>query len=265
MLQGRDSGVPGVWEREPGLSHFYQPDGTLVAHVPNKSKPGTHETTIRDARLLGLYPSVTTILSLLNKPMLNDWRIKQGVEAALASPGSPVDALVKAADYKANQAAEMGTAIHGLISDYLKGEPESGLNATARLVVRGFKPWYEMSGLVCEESEMSFVSEEHGWAGTIDFKGWLNGKRIIADWKSQDAETEAEAHFHEPEYPLQFAGYAVGAGLQDHERWTFVVSRTRPGAVFTKKWEEPERWDRAFGWLANLWFELKNYDPRREG
>ncbi len=47
--------------------HWYDRDGKAVFEVPKAKGGGTRPTTIADARKLNLYPSVTTVLSVLAK------------------------------------------------------------------------------------------------------------------------------------------------------------------------------------------------------
>ena len=51
--------------------HYYDLTGKAVFEVPNKSKGGMRHTTLRDAKSLGLLPSVTTIFKCLAAPELD--------------------------------------------------------------------------------------------------------------------------------------------------------------------------------------------------
>ena len=57
--------------------HWYDRDGKAVFEVPKAKGGGMRATTIADARKLGLYPSVTTVLGVLDKPQLTDWKLAQ--------------------------------------------------------------------------------------------------------------------------------------------------------------------------------------------
>jgi len=48
--------------------HWYDRDGKAVFEVPKAKGDGMRATTIADARKLNLYPSVTTVLSVIAKP-----------------------------------------------------------------------------------------------------------------------------------------------------------------------------------------------------
>ena len=76
-------------------------------------------TTLRDARKLGLLPSVTNILGVIAKPELTAWLQEQAVMAALTLPrmaGESEDAFAKrvVADSQTTRdgAADFGTAFH---------------------------------------------------------------------------------------------------------------------------------------------------------
>ena len=67
--------------------HWYTPDGVLGTDVPYAGKrEGFRRPTLRDARKNGWLPSVTTIISLLDRPGLRAWRMARAIEIALAMP-----------------------------------------------------------------------------------------------------------------------------------------------------------------------------------
>lgn len=67
-------------------SHWYHRDGTACHQVQAKSGKGLRDTTLRDARELGLFPSTTSILKVINKPELENWKQTQAILAALTLP-----------------------------------------------------------------------------------------------------------------------------------------------------------------------------------
>ena len=66
--------------------HWYTKEGQPCFQVPKKNGQGTKDTTLREARELGLLPSVTGILKVINKPELEAWKQSQLVAAALTLP-----------------------------------------------------------------------------------------------------------------------------------------------------------------------------------
>jgi hypothetical protein len=68
-------------------AHWYRADGSACHTQPTKSKTAknpTRPTNITDAKAQGLFPSVTTIISILDKPQLQDWKNEQVAKAGLA-------------------------------------------------------------------------------------------------------------------------------------------------------------------------------------
>src|SRR4030067_773313 len=99
--------------------HWYMPDGSPMYTIRVGDKP-ERPTTLRDARRLGLFPSVTMIISLLSKPGLEKWKLRQAILAALTLPMNPDETLddfavrvTRDAKEQSRKRAEEGSAIHG--------------------------------------------------------------------------------------------------------------------------------------------------------
>jgi len=63
--------------------HWYTQEGEpmyTIIGVNGKER----NTNLRDARLLGLVPSVTTVMDLIAKPSLENWKINQALNSALS-------------------------------------------------------------------------------------------------------------------------------------------------------------------------------------
>ena len=67
-------------------SHWYLPDGTAYHEVPRTDGNGMRSATLRDARKVNAFPSVTNILGVLAKPALDAWKQEQAILAALTLP-----------------------------------------------------------------------------------------------------------------------------------------------------------------------------------
>ena len=250
--------------------HWYDPrNGTLVKAVPySNCKVGSRLPTIRDARTLGLYPSVTTILSILDKPGLRSWWNGQLVRAVSTTPRLADDsddewvaACINEASVYAEWAADYGTDVHYGISRHLQGQTFDTLGADRLETVTEFLKWFKSSGLVTVATERQFISPA-GFAGTADWIGTYLGKPTLVDFKTQNFEVYKNANFYD-EYALQLAGYADGLGLTDHQRISVVISRTVPGLVNLKVWKENQRWTLAWRSLWETWKALKNFDPTK--
>jgi hypothetical protein len=139
-------------------AHWYDASGKSCHTMATKpgAKNATRPTTIKDARALALFPSVTTILGILAKPQLDDWKQKQVQDAtrrmmavlvgikegeqptqertaqlmALVNPLTPADlgvvqafqqSCITEAFRQVEEAADAGTLIHAGAEAALQG------------------------------------------------------------------------------------------------------------------------------------------------
>src|SRR5512136_143270 len=102
----------------PENAHWYRRDGEPLHSVPS-AKGEPRATTLRDARKLGLLPSVTNVLGVINKPELVEWKMTEAVLAALTLPrlaGEGEDEFAKRvvldAQSRVKTAVDFGSAFH---------------------------------------------------------------------------------------------------------------------------------------------------------
>jgi hypothetical protein len=201
-----------VKEKQQDTGHWYTKDGTPAYTTIGKT--GERATTLRDARKLGLLPSVTTINGMLSKAGLDTWKQQQVLLAALTLPRQPneleADWLARVMqDSKATgrEAAERGTAIHAVIEAYFDQVymPEKPLYLdaidTALKDAFGNQLWL---------SEKSF-GHPLGYGGKCDLMAnSVNGKGngFIVDFKTKDANLDkVDVYF---EHEMQLAAYREG-------------------------------------------------------
>lgn len=256
----------------------------MVEATENKSKPGEYRPiTLRDVRTWPepLYPSVTTVIGdILAKPGISLYRMEQ-VAIAVHNDRwleqedwiTYFSRIVKAADEKAERAAEEGTAIHHVIAELLRGREvhpaTHGILATP--IGRDVKEWMDAQGFECERPEHTFANAQLGFAGTADWIGSFNGRPVLLDIKSQEWTVgDKDRPYFYDEYPIQLAGYAIGLGLSEHERWSLVVNRNRGVCdPVVKNWSKPteklpnpnRHYDQIWEHLWNLWRQTKLYWP----
>jgi hypothetical protein len=161
------------------------------------------------------FPSVTSILNVLNKPQLVNWAvrltrdyIKQELFAFRhADSLTDLDLgnlLAKSAaehDRVRNAAADHGIVVHSSIASYIGNTSNVAQNDP---VIIAFRKWQESSQFVPIASERLVFSHEHGFAGTADLIGTLNGRLALLDIKTGRGVY--------PEYKLQLAAYAFAWG-----------------------------------------------------
>ena len=213
---------------------------------PGQSIPGARTVTRiddmpggRHYRVEGfdeLFPSVTNVLGVINKPALVPWARNAALEsvqtALLARTGTTesittewvtdvIDQARQTPDSKRDQAAGFGTQAHELIDRIIQGlEPE--IPPELEAVANNFLGWRAASGMDIRLSEAMVYSEKHRYAGSADAIAYRDGKLIVLDWKTGNGIY--------PEYGLQVAAYAKAleemTGEQVGEAWTVRLGRT---------------------------------------
>ncbi len=108
-------------------AHWYRPGPPVDCAYEILGANGKYRpTTLRDARLHGLVPSVSTISRLEASPGLEKWKVRQGIMSALTHPraASVTDAdelvsmIEKDSQEQAKAAAARGTEIHAAIEGF---------------------------------------------------------------------------------------------------------------------------------------------------
>ncbi len=139
------------------------------------------------------YPSVTTILDVLNKPQLVSCAVR------LAKSGIEHDRIK-------NAAADHSMDLHQRIASYVGDAGQEYRNTDDEdLVVTAFRAWQRSAQFVPIASEKLVFSLEHGYVGTTDLIGTIRkGELALLDIKP--------GRGIYPEYKLQLAAYAVAYG-----------------------------------------------------
>jgi hypothetical protein len=204
-----------VKEKVTENGHWYTKDGTPAYTTVGKT--GERATTLRDARKLGLLPSVTTINGMLSKAGLDTWKQQQVLLAALTLPRQPdepeADWLARVMqDSKATgrEAAERGTAIHAIIESYFDQvympEKPAYLDGIDKALEQAF-------GSQLWLSERSF-GHHLGYGGKCDLMATpVNGKGngFVVDFKTKDTNLDkVDVYF---EHEMQLAAYREGLGV----------------------------------------------------
>jgi hypothetical protein len=231
--------------------HWYKPSGE-PAYTVIGANGKERATTLRDARKLGLYPSVTTITKLAAKPGLERWKAEQLMMSALTLQQMPMESeqswigrVWQDSIQQAARAAERGTRIHAAIEKSYRGEsydPE-------------FKPWVTLARQVIgqafpDESWSAERSFAHplGYGGKVD----LHSKRVLIDMKSKDGDLCDVGPYDEN--VMQVAAYGDGLELVDPTCAILFVSRQEPIVKLTiLKNEEVARGAAMFKWLLFYW------------
>lgn len=262
-------------------SHWYLPDGTAMHDVARAGGDGTRPANLRDARRLGLLPSVTNILSVLARPGFDAWRQEQTVLAAAALPRRLRE---DDADYAARvlsemrrenrSAADTGTRLHHAIEEYAR----SGSVPSDPVLAALFAPvrtWFDRQVEDVLAIETAVTHPEWGFAGRIDMAVTLRstGRPTLIDFKTQKTRLSKDGVFSpvcREEWPLQLEAYRQALAWHDPafssaETASVIIGSTEPVPVIEHLWDPldaPARF-RAFLAARRLWIFTRGYSPGR--
>lgn len=237
------------------------------AFAQNKTRVYSHEQVpfIPEGNA---YPSVTTILSVIAKPMLLVWMQKNGVDKAIeyketlkAQAGpilwgmleKPVEEALPTGFWKCGQdlsseAAKRGTAVHDAIENWAKTgkfvyAPEFE-NSMSK-----FKQFVAEHDIEVIESEIALASNHYRFAGRTDIIAKLDGKLAVIDIKTSSgfyAEMGLQLSAYKQAY-LEMTGQAA------EELWIVRVDN-KTGVLETKQYDDHFE---TFLAALNLWNGLK--------
>jgi len=143
------------------------------------------------------YPSVTTILGLLDKSgALIPWAVKNTIRYIRENQHKmdSIECLQKAAtEYRnvSQEALDIGSQVHDLIECYIKhGKDKSYMakyNDAVQNAFLAFLDWEEKHNVEWLETEQSIYSPAYCYAGTLDFISRIDGKIYCGDFKTSKA------------------------------------------------------------------------------
>lgn len=236
-----------IAERPQESTHWYGKDGSPTYTVTAKNGE-QRPTTLRDAKKMGLLPSVTTIMKAAASPGLEAWKMNQMMLAALTLPRADGESEVSfikriQADSRehAKMAAERGTAVHAAIERFYEGTIEV---ESLPYVEAVYKAVNERFGDLNWSSEKSFAhtSSPFGFAGKIDLHS-MDGDGVVIDFKTKEFTSETlEKVAGFDENVMQLSAYRTGLVKPNARCANVFVSVTEPGLVVVKEWTQEELW-----------------------
>lgn len=256
----------------PGIAaertHWYTAQGVPCHQIQQKTDPTKFRAVnLADARKQTLFPSVTNVLSVLAKPGLEAWKQEQMVLSALTLPRKPGETddlfakrVVEDARTQAEQAAEFGTLVHTFIAEWhAKRNPAVPVKAEASIMA-----YIKLASkrLNHTASEFPFACQRHGYGGTVDFIGRMDGDEAVIDFKTRTTTPGQPVPAYETD-GLQLVAYANGTGHHSARLVNIVLSSTEPGRVEIVEWtdQRDDLWNAFLHCLA-LWQWTKKYNPK---
>ena len=220
-------------------THWYEKDGT-PAYTIIGANGKERAVNLRDAKKLGLVPSVTTILKVASNPGLDKWRRDNLLMAAATLPkveGETAEdwseRVNQDSQAQSQQAMQLGTDIHTSLEQYYLGvdynpDHKPMVEATVKLIKETFgdQEW---------STEKSFASPM-GYAGKTD----LCSDSVIIDFKTTAFDDNKKDVGGYDEHIMQLAGYGYAVCKEPFRAANIYVSTTVPGLVRLKEWTEDE-------------------------
>jgi hypothetical protein len=162
---------------------------TTPALAENVRGKGRHYRD-RDGNLV---PSVTNVLSVLNKPALPRWSAKVVAEQAAAMKQSlpnleddEIVDLLKGAPWRTStRAADRGTTIHAYLEARMRNTPLPPVAGEAALYRNAAEEWLDAWQPQVLDTELTVFGE--GYAGTGDLWCVMDGAVCVVDFKTSKA------------------------------------------------------------------------------
>ena len=137
------------------------------------------------------YPSVTTVLSLVHRDKIQEWRKRVGEDKA---------------NQISVQATNRGTAVHSIIEKYLHGEDTSDFLPHIQQSLQNLRPLIDKHVTKVFATECPLYSDHLQLAGTCDaIVEWDNVPTIL-DWKTSK---RPKKKVDITNYFMQLSAYAV--------------------------------------------------------
>jgi len=139
------------------------------------------------------YPSITTVLSILSRKAIQEWRARVGEEEA---------------NRISRQASSRGTTVHNIIEKYIANDPDYIKDEMPHNVqtFKDVQPILDESVTKVYQQEAPLYSKHLGVAGRVDLVGQWKGIDSIIDWKTSRKHKKKEWISN---YFMQCAAYAI--------------------------------------------------------
>lgn len=166
-------------------------------------------------------PGVTGILSVISKPALIPWAVKQALlvvqeELFAKLNGQMVGSVMISTEYWENlvikakarpdkikeDAGDVGTRAHAWIDAFIKGKPLPEQTEDIKMACDNFLRFWKSEGLTFIAGDTKVASATEGYGGSLD---WLAVDKK-GDWILGDLKTSNGIW---PEYGVQLGGYSL--------------------------------------------------------
>lgn len=209
--------------------HFYRPNGEPCYQVPAKSG-AMRPATLRDARKMGLYFGVSTVIKCASAPALEVWKQNQVLLAALTLPRLPGESdesfckrIVTDSQEQSRKARDRGSEIHAAIQGHYEGAPPSEeLWPFVKGAVDVIAANCQSGGWVAEKS----FAHTLGFGGKCD----VHNPYWVLDFKTKEFTAEVAPTLKTwDDHAMQLTSYREGLRVPGARCGIVYVSTTTPG------------------------------------
>jgi hypothetical protein len=157
------------------------------------------------------YASVTTILSVIDKPALRRWFGEQVYFAMLKDPTLKKEDALAAPYATSTTAKSRGTTVHSMVEAYKAGHKVEDANIPDQFkgYAKAFYTWIDHHKVSIIEQEKTVFCKELGYGGTLDMVATINDEKepTIVDVKTgKDIYQEAFIQTAAYQYALKESG-----------------------------------------------------------
>jgi len=247
--------------------HWYDAEGRS-AHVIIGKNGKERNTTVADARKMGLLPSVTSVQGILHKEQLVSWRIEQAIMSALTLPREEGEDLseyakrvVEDSRAQTKKAAEHGTAVHTEMENILLGRSPSK-DEVLQPYIETFKKWADANVEKTYWCEKGLVGG--GYAGRCDAYVRLKGiGDAIIDLKNRKVNRKYNLPPFYPTDAQQLWAYRNACENPKAACVSVVLASNDPEYIEHHQWDEDELYQSgiAFCAMQKVWAWVKGYTP----
>ena len=245
--------------------HWYNSEGK-PCHTYINAKGQKKNTTLREARKLNLYPSVTTITGLIKSQQLIKWWKTNLLRMSFNNPmrsGESFEEYSSRIYTKVQEfesiAPELGTEIHKAIEDYIKHNRVNKKFSTEVMLVSN---WLNMYNEFPRHCEKSIKAGKCGYGGTVD----LITEKSIIDFKTTKTKGKKKIQPYS-HYLSQLSAYKNALiredlKYKDYKCTLLYISTDEVGRIehYTLTSEDELRGWRSFSALHIYWQEDHKYN-----
>ena len=245
--------------------HWYTEQGES-AHVVIGKNGNERNTTVADARKMGLLPSVTSVLGIMDKPQLTSWKIEQAIMSSLTLPKEDNETLeeyarrvVKDSKQSTTKAAEHGTRMHEQAENILMGRPTCK-DEDLQPYIKTFKEWADANVEKTYWCEKALVGA--GYAGRCDAYVRLKGiGDAIMDLKNRKVNPRYSPFYNTD--TAQIYAYIAACENPKAAGVSVVLASNDPELIKHKVWDKEELHEAgiAFQAMLKVWAWAKQYVP----